>query len=282
MLDKGGNDMGKYRGTIRVVGTGLMVALVAAGAGACSSDKKDDKKSDAAPATAAASKGPEAFAATGYRGLKPGVTKDAAMAGGALEAAPVSLLDGCTDFAYKGGPAPDKVRMDAEAATEAKFKDLNGKADAAAAKTPAPVPTVPPNASAADSAAIAAQAAGSAGQSAADAKLMADAAQSSVDLLLAREARNKAFQTTGRVSFAASGLRELVAPADAKTAEGIGVGSTADAVQAAYGSKGLVKDKLGNFTLPVEGQQGWNYEFTVTDAKVTGLSLANRTIKCTA
>lgn len=271
------------RGSVRVVGTSMMVALVVAGAGACSSDKKDDKASGAAPAPAAAtSKGPEAFSAAGYRGLKPGVTKDAALAGGTLETAPVSLMDGCTDFVYKGGPAPDKARMDAEAATEAKFKDLNGKADAAAGKQPGAVPTVPPNASAADSAAIAAQAAGSAKDSAADAKLMADAAQSSVDMLTARETRNKAFATSGRVSFATSGVRELVAPADARTAEGIGVGSTADAVQQAYGAKGLVKDKYGSFTLPVEGQPGWNYEFTVTDGKVTGLSLINRTLKCTA
>ncbi|MFI6156669.1 hypothetical protein ACIBCA_28765 [Kitasatospora sp. NPDC051170] len=274
--------MRKNRGSVRVVGASMMVALVVAGAGACSSDKKKDDAAPAAASAAATSKGPEAFSAAGYRGLKPGITKDAALAGGTLETAPVSLLDGCTDFSYKGGPAPDKVRMDAEAATEAKFKDLNGKADAAAAKQPGAVPTLPPNASAADSANIAAQAAGSAQNSAADAKLMADAAQSSVDMLTARETRNKAFATSGRVSFATSGLRELVAPADARTAEGIGVGSTADAVQAAYGSKGLVKDKYGSFTLPVEGQPGWTYEFTVTDAKVTGLTLANRTLKCTA
>ncbi|KJS54775.1 hypothetical protein VM98_17240 [Streptomyces rubellomurinus subsp. indigoferus] len=214
--------------------------------------------------------------------MKPGVTKDAALAGGALEAAPVSLLDGCTDFAYKGGPAPDKTRMDAEAATEARYKDLNAKADAAAGKAPAPAGTLPPGASAKDAAAAAANSADAAQQSAASAKLMADAAQSSVDMLLAREARDKAFLTAGRASFAASGLRELVAPAEARTAEGIGAGSTLDALQQAYGAKGLQKNKAGAYELPVDGQQGWQYEFTVDGAKVTGMALVNRTVKCTA
>ncbi|MGA5820591.1 hypothetical protein ACPC54_22315 [Kitasatospora sp. NPDC094028] len=271
------------RGPIRAVGVGISVALLVAGAAACSSDdKKDTAKADATASAAPGSKGPEAFSAAGYRGLMPGVTKDAALAGGALEAAPVSLLDGCTDFVYKGGPAPDKTRMDAEAATEARFKDLNGKADAAAAKPSTPLPTLPPNASAKDSAAIAAEAAGSAKQSAADAKLMADAAQSSVDMAMAREVRDKAFFTSGRVSFAKSGLRELVAPAEARTAEGIGVGSTVDALQQAYGAKGLEKDKIGNFTMPVEGQQGWQYEFAADGGKVVGMTVANRALKCTA
>ncbi|MFD5462677.1 hypothetical protein ACFWIQ_07580 [Kitasatospora sp. NPDC127059] len=275
--------MGKYRGPIRAVGAAVSVVLLVAGAAACGNDdKKDTAKGDstAAPAAAPTAKGPEAFAAAGYRGLKPGMAKDAGLATGALEAAPVSLLDGCTDFVYKGGPAPDKTRMDAEAATEARYKDLNAKADAAAGKTPAPGGTLPPGASAKDAAAAAAGSAAAAKDSAATAKLMADATQSIADMWVAREARDKAFLATGRVSFAAAGLRELVAPAEAKTAEGIGAGSTVDALQQAYGAKGLQLAKSGKYELPVEGQQGWKWEFTVDGGTVVGMAVADRDIKC--
>ncbi|MER7846803.1 hypothetical protein ABTZ03_22960 [Kitasatospora sp. NPDC096077] len=275
--------MEKNRGRIRAVGVGVSVVLLVAGAAACGNDdKKDTAKADSTATASAAptSKGPEAFAAAGYRGLKPGVTKDAALAGGALEAAPVSLLDGCTDLVYKGGPAPDKTRMDAEAATEARYKDLNAKADAAQGKAPAPAGTLPPGASAKDAAAAAAGSAAAANDSAAGAKLMADATQSIADMWVAREARDKAFLATGRASFAATGLRELVAPAEARTAEGIGAGSTLDALQAAYGAKGLQLAKSGKYELPVEGQQGWKWEFTVDGGKVAGMAVVNRDIKC--
>ncbi|MER7768145.1 hypothetical protein [Kitasatospora sp. NPDC096140] len=281
--------MGKNRAAVRAVGVGISVALLVAGAAACSSDdkKKDPAKADTAAtaqpgasSAAPAPKGPEAFTAAGYRGLKPGMAKDAGLATGALEAAPVSLLDGCTDFVYKGGPAPDQARMTAEAATEARYKDLNAKADAAAGKTPAPGGTLPPNASAKDAAAAAAGSAAAAKDSAATAKLMADATQSIVDMMVARETKEKAYLATGRVSFAAAGLRELVAPAEAKTAEGIGAGTTLEALQAAYGAKGLQPAKSGKYVFPVEGQQGWQYEFTMADGKVAGMAVVNRDLKC--
>ncbi|MEU9042677.1 MULTISPECIES: hypothetical protein [unclassified Kitasatospora] len=280
--------MGKNRASVRATGVGISVALLVAGAAACSSDdKKDTAKAGAAapaqpgaPSAAPTTKGPEAFAAAGYRGLKPGMAKDAGLATGALEAAPVSLLDGCTDFVYKGGPAPDQARMTAEAATEARYKDLNTKADAATGKTPAPAGTLPPNASAKDAAAAAAGSAAAAKDSAATAKLMADATQAIVDLMVARETKEKAYLATGRVSFAAAGLRELVAPAEAKTAEGIGAGATLEALQQAYGAKGLQLAKSGKYVFPVEGQQGWQYEFTMDGDKVAGMAVVNRDLKC--
>ncbi|MFH8383090.1 hypothetical protein ACH4E7_19410 [Kitasatospora sp. NPDC018058] len=75
------------------------------------------------------------------------MTKDEALASGALETDPVSLLNGCTDFAYKGGPAPDPVRMAAEADARAKSDRATAKMDEIKAKMKAPE-TLPPGASA--------------------------------------------------------------------------------------------------------------------------------------
>ncbi|MER5862980.1 hypothetical protein [Kitasatospora sp. NPDC002040] len=255
----------------RLAGAGLTVALLVGGVSACTGD--DDSK---ATGTAA----PKPFAATGYRGLTPGMAKDAALAGGSLEAAPVSLLDGCTDFAYKGGPAPDAARMTAEAATESASKELNAKADAVA-QSAAALPTLRPGASAKESAEFAAAAAEAAKKSAADAKTIADATMALTRLMAAREAKDAAFATAGRVSFGVDGLRELVAPADARTAEGIGAGSTVAELQQAYGAKGLTPAKGGGaFDLPVEGKPGWQYAFTVSGEKVTVVALVNSTMKC--
>ncbi|MFJ9517915.1 hypothetical protein ACIRPK_06555 [Kitasatospora sp. NPDC101801] len=255
----------------RLAGAGLTVALVVAGVSACAED------GGSKGAGAAAAK-PTPFGAADYRGLVPGMAKDAALASGALESVPVSLLDGCTDFTYKGGPAPDAARMAAEAAAEAGYKDLNAKADAL--EKPAATPTLRPGASAKESAEFAAAALESAKNSAAGAKAIADATMALAQLMAAREARDAAFLTAGRVSFGVDGLRELVAPADARTAEGIGVGSTVEALKQAYDAKGLKPAKGGTFELPVEGKPGWQYEFTVTGEKVASVALANRTMKC--
>lgn len=279
-LTKGEINLGKNPALLRLTGAGLTVALVVAGASACTDGGTDSKATGAAGATATASASatPTAFGATGYRGLVPGMTKDAALASGALEPAPVSQLDGCADFAYKGGPAPDANRMAAEAATETAYKDLNAKADAL--KRPVANSTLPPNASAKEAAEFAARAAGAAKNTAADTKVIADATMAFAQMMAAREARDAAFLTRGRASFGVDGLRELVAPADARTAEGVGAGSTVDALKQAYGAKGLESAKGGKFQMPVESAPGWQYEFTVSSEKVTGVALANRTMKC--
>ncbi|MFI2611479.1 hypothetical protein [Kitasatospora sp. NPDC018619] len=276
--------MGKNRASVRALGAGVSVALLVAGAAACSSGgEKAPAKAPAAagtPSATAAPEAPEAFAAAGYRGLTPGMAKDAGLATGALEAAPVSLLGGCTDYVYKGGPAPDQARMAAEAATEARYRELSAQADAASGKAPAPGGTLAPGASAKDAAAAAAASAASAQDSAAAAKLVADSTMALVDLKVARETMEKAYLATGRVSFSDAGLRELVAPAQARTAEGVGAGSTVDALRQAYGAKGLQQDPSGRYVLPVEGRPGWQYEFTVDGDRVAGMAVVNRSVRC--
>ncbi len=237
----------------------LAAAALVIGGTACSAGSSPEAAAPAAP---------EVFGPAGYRGLTPGMAEDAALAGGKLASAPTSTLDGCTDFSYTGGPAPDPVRMKAESDVEAKAKDLNKKADELQAS-----PDSKPRGSAADSAKAAEK-------DAADARLYADAAMASADLAGKREERDKAFAAAGGASFGKDGLRELSAPPDAKTAEKIGAGSTLADLKAAYDAKGMKLGENGRFQVPVDGKPGWVYEFTVNGDKVGSVSLIDPKSQC--
>lgn len=211
---------------------------------------------------------PETFGAAGYQGIGPGTTKDAALAGGKLAAAPVSTLDGCVDFSWAGGPAPDKARMDAEAAAEKKAKDLNAEADA-----------LPAAKKAGNGSAQAA--ADAAAEDAKVAQVNADAAMASAELAGKREVRDQAFAAAGGASFGKDGLHELAAPAGVKTAEGIGAGSSLTDLQAAYTARGLKLGDNGRYQVAITEKPGWVFEFTTTpDGKVGGVSIIDTKAKC--
>ncbi|WP_244223456.1 hypothetical protein [Amycolatopsis circi] len=236
---------------------GVVGALAACSSGAASAP------AETAPARA------EVFGVAGYRGIAPGMAKEAALATGKLANAPVSVLDGCTDLSWQGGPAPDQARLAAEAEAQRKADDLNAKADEAdrTAKQPA-------GKSAADSAKAAAK-------DAEAAQLAADAAMASADLAGKREERDKAFAAAGGASFGKNGLHELGAPAGAKTAEGIGAGSSVADLHKAYDARGLKLGPAGRFELPVAEKPGWRFEFTAAaDGTVGGVSIVDGATKC--
>ncbi|MFD9965821.1 hypothetical protein [Amycolatopsis sp. NPDC058986] len=237
----------------------LTVALLT-GVTACTSGGSSGTGTGTEAASAAAK--PEVFGPAGYRGLAPGMAKEAALAAGKLAPAPTSTLDGCADFSYTGGPAPDPARIAAEEAAEKKSKELNKKADEAA------------GAGGSDGDTSAAGSARSAAKSAEVARLMADSALALAELAEKREARDKAFAASGGASFGKDGLRELGAPPDAKTAEGIGAGSSVDELKKAYDARGLKVGENKRYQLPIDGKPGWRYEFvTSPEGKVTAVSI---------
>ncbi|MGW7535879.1 hypothetical protein [Amycolatopsis sp. NPDC054798] len=210
----------------------------------------------------------EVFGAGGYRGIAPGMAKEAALATGKLANAPVSMLDGCTVLSWQGGPAPDQARMAAEAEAQRKADDLHSKSDAADRDAKQST-----GGSAADSAKAAAK-------DAEAAQLAADSAQAAADLAVKREARDKAFAAAGGASFGKNGLHELGAPPGAKTAESIGAGSSLADLHKAYDARGLKADPAGRFELPIAEKPGWHFVFTpAADGTVGGVAIAD-SAKC--
>ncbi|ONI85395.1 hypothetical protein ALI144C_12910 [Actinosynnema sp. ALI-1.44] len=189
------------------------------------------------------------------------MSKDAALATGKLATAPTSNLDGCADFSYVGGPAPDAARMAAEDDAQRKARELNAKADELDKDTTRRK---------------------SAQEHADAAQVYADAAGASATLAEKREARDKAFAAAGGASFGKDGLRELGAPAEAKTAEGIGAGSTVEELKKAYESRGLkLSEHTGRYQVEIADKAGWRFEFTATpDNKVGAVSIIS-SAKCT-
>jgi hypothetical protein len=202
------------------------------------------------------------FGPQGFGKLSLGMTTEAALATGELAPAPTSQLDGCADYSFAGGPAPDPARMAAEAEAEKKAAEAKRVSAEVNAKADEPLPA---NAGAKEYAESAARFADGA-------NAIAASAEAAEAVTAKRDARTVAFGASGGASFGKSGLVSLAAPVGVKTAEGIGRESTMDELKAAYGTRGLAEEN-GSFTLPVAEKPGWVYRFTAVGGKVASLVL---------
>jgi len=208
------------------------------------------------------------FDVTGFGKLKPGMTKQEALATGELAAAPAGKSDNCEDYRYQGAPARDPKELAAEAEIEQKYEAAKKAADAAkAAVGPAPGA----NAGAADFAAHAEKLAASAEASNKVVQLSVESTQRIADRAEAREAN-------GGVLFAGDKIRMILPPPGATTAKNIGKDATVDQLKAAYPN--LVQKDDKTFEVPVPDQQGAVLSFHFADGKLVTFLLFNGEAAC--
>lgn len=208
------------------------------------------------------------FDVAGFGKLKPGMSKQDALATGELGATGAGKSGTCEDYRFQSGPAPDPAELAEDADVEKKYADAQKAADEAQAKI-GPVPG--PNASAAEFADSAERNAAAAEASA----KVAELASASTDRIVKRaEAR----EAHGGVVFGQDKLRLIVAPPGATTAKNIGKDSTLEQLKAAYPD--LVSKGEDAYELPVPDQKGWVLTFDLKAGKVVALMLFNPEIKC--
>jgi hypothetical protein len=208
------------------------------------------------------------FDVTGFGKLKPGMSKQEALATGELAATSAGKYSTCEDYRYQGAPAPDPKQVAADAEAEQKYEAAQKAADDAdAAVGPAPGT----NAGAADFAAHAEKLAAAAEAGAKATQLIAESTQRIAKLAEAREA-------SGGVLFAGDKIRMIVAPPGATAARNVGKGATVDQVKAAFPNASGKDDKA--LEVPVPDQQGVVLSFHFTDGKLETLLLFNAEAKC--
>jgi len=240
-------------------GVAVLIAGLVAGAAIWQVDRSADAKAAAA----------RKFGPDGFGKLKLGMTKREALATGNLGVAPVAVVSGCQDYSFAAGPAPDPAAMAADAKAEKDYVDTTKKADELdAAVGPPP-----------GSNASASEYADHATKLAASAQAKAALLQASADSVTRMAARTQALLASGGASFGAEKLRLIAAPPGARTAEGIGSGSTVEKLTAAYGPKGL-KESDSRHELALPKHPGWKYAFDVEGGKVLAMLLINSDIPC--
>ena len=208
------------------------------------------------------------FDVTGWGKLKPGMSKQDALATGELAATGVGKSGTCEDYRYQGAPAPDAAQLAADIEAEKQYEAAQKAADEAdAAVGPAPGA----NASAEEFAAHAEKLANAAQVGAKATQLIAESTERIAKRAEAREAN-------GGVLFAGDKIRMIVPPPGATAAKGVGKGATVDQVKAAYPTLAQRDDKT--YDVPVPDQQGSVLSFHFTDGKLATFLLFNAENKC--
>ncbi|WP_215546612.1 hypothetical protein [Amycolatopsis sp. CA-230715] len=218
----------------------------------------------------AAADGPPRFGFDGFGKLKPGMSKDEAVATGELGPSPVSVVTGCEDYSFAGGPLPDPAEIAKDAELEKSYQDARAKSDAlnkAADAGPGK------NAGAK-------QFAESAQRYADSAAAIAEVTKISEQQSNRSAARIERSNAAGGVSFGGGVLRLLSAPPGITTPEGIGRESTVDQLLAAYQPKGLKLESEGRYEMAVPGHPGWVADFDTKAGKVTNFLVRSTEIRC--
>ena len=206
------------------------------------------------------------FDVTGFGKLKPGMSKQDALATGELAATGAGKSGNCEDYRYQGAPQPDAAELAAEADIEQKLAAAQKAADEAeAALGPAPGA----NAGAQEYAAHAEKLAKSAELSAKATELIAQSTERIAKRAEAREAH-------GGVLFAGDKIRIMVPPPGVTAAKNVGKGAAVEQVKAAYPDAKQTDDK----TFEVPGQQGVVLSFHFKDGKLDTFLLFNAEAKC--
>ncbi|SEP92978.1 hypothetical protein [Lentzea albida] len=208
------------------------------------------------------------FDVTGWGKLKPGMSKQDALATGDLAATGAGKTGNCEDYRYEDGPAADPKQVAEDDALEQKIAEAQKAADAAKA---AIGPEPGPNAGAADYAASAERLAASAEASNKVVQLTVESTKRIADRAEAREAH-------GGVLFAGDKIRMILPPPGATAAKDLGKGATVEQVKAAYPNATSAGD--GMFDVPVPGQKGFVLSFHFAEGKLTAFMLFNTEAAC--
>ncbi|ANZ36443.1 hypothetical protein BBK82_10585 [Lentzea guizhouensis] len=207
------------------------------------------------------------FDVTGFGKLKPGMSKQEALATGELAATGAGKTGTCEDFRYQGAPAPDPKQLAEDEAVEQQYQAAQKAADEAeAAAGPAPGPN-------AGAAAIA-----HAAKLAASAEAASKVAQLAADSTSRAAKRAEALNTHGGVRFAGDRIRIIVPPQGAQTTKKIGKDATVEQFKAAHPEAKEVDAKTYDVAVP--DQPGYVLSFRFTDGKLGSFLLFTHDLEC--
>ncbi|MGI5503100.1 hypothetical protein [Lentzea sp. CA-135723] len=205
----------------------------------------------------------------GFGKLKPGMSKQDALATGELAASASGRTGKCEDYRYAGAPQPDAAQLAEEAEFEKKYEAAQKAADdAEAAIGPAPGA----NAGAAEYAAYAEKAATSAEASAKATELISESTKRIV-------ARAEAREANGGVLFAGDKIRMILPPPGVTAAKDIAKGATVEQFKAAY-PDAVEKEGGKTFEVPVPGRTDVVLSFHFADGKLTTFMLFDAAAEC--
>ncbi|WP_146174831.1 hypothetical protein [Umezawaea tangerina] len=224
------------------------------------------------PATDGGPPATRVFGAEGWGPLTPGMSKQEALATGELSPEPLAVIAGCDYYSFTNGPTPDPAALAADQANDTAYRDAVRRVEDLTTRIgPSPAPDAP----AADQLSWASRSA--------DAALAVSAAA-----VMASSTTDRIAQLvgptnpTGVVSFGQGKLRLIGAPKTARTADGIGQGSSLTDLRKTYLGRGLGLTSPGRYEMPAHGQAGWmlDFDFNPTTNEVTFVQLRDTNAKC--